>query len=575
MKKIMIWPFLIWFSLPVSLLAQPACEFFSVHVEALSASASRDTLTGAFLFCPQTVGNESFRAVADYDSDTIDFDPAALIYTWYFDGAYVDSPQATFAFDGPGAYPFHITVEDPLHACTTTLHLVAKVGTVPLFDGTLTSVAEVCAKEDVTLRGEVNPVTWTGFQTSVVETVAIPEGGVDMYESFLEFDVFGEDVRIDSVLDLDRICLTMDHVDFGQVKVELECPDGARIILKDYGDGGANLGEPVIWDDFTPGRGYQYCFSPLPLYGTMQQTSPEFHAYSDNAGNYYFNASFLPAGSYTPEENLQTLIGCPLNGKWSLRVTDNKQGENGFMHGWSLFFHESFYPDSLIFTPEIVREQWYRNNSPISGNPAIVSEDKEGEYTYRFEAEDNFGCTYDTIVTITVLPLPEAEITSDLEMPVCEGDSTYLRVLPVTGTDFDWVYQWMLGGSDLPSRIFDTIMVKEPATYSVMILDTLSGCREIFDFDFDAQNCELVIPNVFTPNADGINDMFEIEKLEHYPMAQMVVFNRWGRKIFEHPDYYNNWWDGQGNPDGVYFYVLKYERMGKVRYAEGSVTIIR
>ena len=554
---------------------QSACDFFSVQVEALSPVARYDTLSGSFMFCAETAGEEQFRAMVAYDSDTIDLDASSLIYTWVHAGETYATRQVSFILDGPGAYPFSLKVEDPLLGCSLTLYKVALVATVPTFNGTMPSLDVVCAKDAITLRGEANPVTWTGFPTAVEGTVPLDGDQAGPYETSLEFDVFGEEQLVDTVMDLDRICVHIDHVDFGQVRFELECPDGATIVLKDFGMGGANLGEPVIWDNFTPGRGYHYCFTPAPLFGTMEQTSPEFHAYSDQAGNYYFNAAFMPPGSYTPDESLQRLIGCPMNGRWTLRVFDNSMGGNGYMHGWSLFFDESYYPDSLIFTPEIVREQWYNERGPVSGNPAQVTENEEGEYTYRFEVEDNFGCVYDTIVAVKVLPLPEAEIISDLEMPVCEGDSTYLRVRPVAGSDFDWVYQWMIGASDMPDRVFDTIMVKEPATYTVMIIDTLTRCQDEFSFNFDDQNCELVIPNVFTPNADGLNDLFEIENLEHYPMAQIVIFNRWGKRVFEHPDYYNNWWDGQGHPDGVYFYVLKYERMGKVRYAEGSVTIIR
>ena len=561
--------------LPAHVHGQTACDFFSVQVEAMSATARYDTLNRSFLFCPETVGEESFRAVVSYDSDTIDLDVSSLIYTWVHAGETTDTPQASFLLDGPGAYPFSLEVEDPVLGCSLTVYRMAKVGTAPNFNGTMPSLDVVCARDAITLRGEANPVTWTGFPTAAEGTVPLDGDQSAPYETSLEFDVFGEGLLVDSVMDIDRICVSIDHVNFGQVRFELECPDGAIIVLKDFSMGGANLGEPVIWDDLTPGKGYQYCFSPSPLFGTMEQTSPDFHAYTDQAGNYYFNAAFMPAGSYTPDESLQILNGCPMNGRWTLRVYDNSVAGNGYVHGWSLFFHESYYPDSLIFTPEIVRKQWYRENNPVSGNPALVTENEEGEYTYRFEVEDNFGCMYDTIVAVRVLPLPEAEIYSDLEMPVCEGDSTYLWVRPVVGSDFDWVYQWMIGGSDLPNRVFDTIMVKEPATYTVLILDTLTMCQDEFSFNFDDQNCELMIPNVFTPNADGLNDLFEIENLEHYPMAQIVIFNRWGNRVFEHSDYYNNWWDGQGAPDGVYFYVLRYERMGKVRFAEGSVTIIR
>ncbi|UPT67604.1 MAG: gliding motility-associated C-terminal domain-containing protein [Sphingobacteriales bacterium JAD_PAG50586_3] len=64
----------------------------------------------------------------------------------------------------------------------------------------------------------------------------------------------------------------------------------------------------------------------------------------------------------------------------------------------------------------------------------------------------------------------------------------------------------------------------------------------------------IVIPNVFTPSkADGFNDTFVIENL--VPNSQLVIYNRWGIKVYESKDYKNDW-DGDGHSDGVYYYIL-------------------
>lgn len=545
---------------------QSICDSFTVDVE---------TSTGTLLFCPEPGKQQILRAVAGYETDTIAFDPATMTFTWHIDQQEYHGDQYAFVIEEPGALPFVLTVFDPVNTCTFTFVETIKVGTVPSFYDTRISEDVVCAKDFFTLIGVVRHTTWTGFPTEVIETQPIPRNAEGYYESSLEFTVFPDDEVIDTMFDIDRVCLIIDHVAEGEVMFELECPNGTTIVLKDFGAGEANLGEPVFYDTITPGRGYEYCFSSAPLFGTMAVTTPEFHDYTDNAGNYYASAAHMPAGSYTPDQPFADLRGCPLNGKWTLRVYDQSVEHNGFMHGWRLFFDDTFYPDSLMFTPGTDTQQWYMENTRISGNPATHSISDSGEAFLRFEVVDNFGCAYDTTLKVTVLPLPKAEIVSDLDMPVCEEDSTFLRVFPVSGSQFDWVYQWMIGENELPDRIFDTIMAKDPAIYTVMITDTITGCQDRFPFEFADQNCDLGIPNVFTPNGDGINDLFEMENLEHYPRTQIVIYNRWGKKVFEHSDYYNNWWDGHGHPDGVYFYVIKYERMGKVRYAEGAVTIIR
>lgn len=75
----------------------------------------------------------------------------------------------------------------------------------------------------------------------------------------------------------------------------------------------------------------------------------------------------------------------------------------------------------------------------------------------------------------------------------------------------------------------------------------------------------LTIPTGFSPNNDGINDTFVIPELTNYKDVHLIVFNRWGNKVFESDDYQNDW-DGtcQGNacigngilPEGTYFYSL-------------------
>ncbi len=73
------------------------------------------------------------------------------------------------------------------------------------------------------------------------------------------------------------------------------------------------------------------------------------------------------------------------------------------------------------------------------------------------------------------------------------------------------------------------------------------------------------IPGGFSPNGDGTNDLFVITGIEYYPSNNLVVFNRWGDKVYE-IDSYNSSWNGDSNkglrvgsnelPVGTYFYVL-------------------
>jgi gliding motility-associated-like protein len=85
-----------------------------------------------------------------------------------------------------------------------------------------------------------------------------------------------------------------------------------------------------------------------------------------------------------------------------------------------------------------------------------------------------------------------------------------------------------------------------------------------------------IIPNVFSPNGDGINDTWKIKYLGTYPDAIVDVFNRYGQLVF-HSIGYNTEWDGKYNgvdlPLGTYFYIIKLNQQ-KIPL-NGSITILR
>lgn len=66
------------------------------------------------------------------------------------------------------------------------------------------------------------------------------------------------------------------------------------------------------------------------------------------------------------------------------------------------------------------------------------------------------------------------------------------------------------------------------------------------------------LPNVFTPNGDGINDEFKLidSKAQCANLFSITVFNRWGQKVYEN-NRVSFSWDGGKSPDGVYFYIIE------------------
>ncbi|WP_353130960.1 gliding motility-associated C-terminal domain-containing protein, partial [Parapedobacter pyrenivorans] len=82
------------------------------------------------------------------------------------------------------------------------------------------------------------------------------------------------------------------------------------------------------------------------------------------------------------------------------------------------------------------------------------------------------------------------------------------------------------------------------------------------------------IPNVFTPNGDGKNDVFEIVGIEGFDRTEITVVNRWGNEVYRNNNYRNNW-DGQGLNEGTYYYVIITHEGGRQERYAGWVLIKR
>ena len=163
------------------------------------------------------------------------------------------------------------------------------------------------------------------------------------------------------------------------------------------------------------------------------------------------------------------------------------------------------------------------------------------------------GCTDSASVQITVLPKAEVSLGEDLQM--CEVKETILR----TDNSAADAYLWSDGSAE------SFLKVNQTGIYWVQTLK--NGCLATDSIYVEFIPClppivkTPFIPNIITPNHDGKNDTFRPQNLPPGKW-QLLIFNRWGVKIYETDDYKNNWPE-KTMTSGTYYYLLRSSEAGQ------------
>jgi gliding motility-associated-like protein len=150
---------------------------------------------------------------------------------------------------------------------------------------------------------------------------------------------------------------------------------------------------------------------------------------------------------------------------------------------------------------------------------------------------------------------PVASFVATPSSPVAPGQTiTFTSTSTLaTGsiTTTSWLFGDGTGGSGTPvGHAYD-----ETGIYTITLTVTGSaGCMDTVTMAYSVEGA-LNIPNVITPNGDGVNDYLKFKGLEALGSNNLSVFNRWGKKLFEQENYKNDW-NGGGYNDGTYFFIL-------------------
>ncbi|WP_424495116.1 gliding motility-associated C-terminal domain-containing protein [Salinimicrobium sp. GXAS 041] len=223
---------------------------------------------------------------------------------------------------------------------------------------------------------------------------------------------------------------------------------------------------------------------------------------------------------------------------------------------------------------------WYTDEA--LENPALA-EDVLVEGPYYVTQTNEGGCeSVATTITVTLDDTAAPTLAQGGNI-FCEFDNPTIADLEnniVEGGDINW-YDAATGGELLST----SNLLENGMTYYASLTDATSTCESStrLAVTVTLEACELVIPEAFSPNSDGINDRFEVENLAgEYPNYNMEIFNRWGNKVFT-GNSSNPSWDGTSDdgslgdgvlPAGVYFYILNFND-GQTAPIQGRVYLSR
>ncbi|WP_157741027.1 gliding motility-associated C-terminal domain-containing protein [Mucilaginibacter xinganensis] len=174
--------------------------------------------------------------------------------------------------------------------------------------------------------------------------------------------------------------------------------------------------------------------------------------------------------------------------------------------------------------------------------------------TYNVDVS-NDGCNDDSkTVTVTVRQNPVADGGGNKN--IFQGQSVKLNGI-IKGDEITNVYWTPATALDNPNLLTPTASPADDITYTLHIVS--QNCGTVSSNVFVRVYKKITVPNAFSPNNDGVNDTWNIEALITYPESSIMVFNRYGQKVYQSTGYAKAW-DGKYNgavlPGGTYYYII-------------------
>ena len=242
---------------------------------------------------------------------------------------------------------------------------------------------------------------------------------------------YGDFVTINSATSITIQGITTQNIDVDSINVIRTIkkeyhPYKNDIYLAQYGDYVRTISYIYQRDSIiNTGDTSQFLQTPIQnITGNTQYSDPPTQAYTD--------ATTVDLNGF------DNLIGCPLNGKWTIRICDDMANDNGWICGWWMDVKLSSATDWTYSVPidTVIWGGPYITNAKATTAIVAPSVKESGEFTYNVKVVDDFGCQWPATTKINIVKTPEVNLGADRE--ICEGQSFTLNAGNPGATHYDW-----------------------------------------------------------------------------------------------------------------------------------------
>ncbi|KAA3621461.1 MAG: PKD domain-containing protein [Bacteroidetes bacterium] len=386
----------------------------------------------------------------------------------------------------------------------------------------LTEDMTICQGESVTLEATSNfPIIWEDDNSGVPSRIVSPEHSTTYYIQTL-------DSTLCSVRDSIVVTVIGDEViNFSGVTI---CDGAAPLILEPSITTGSWSGPGIInaaeglFDPSVTGVGDHYV---------------TYNSGADCSDNFTMFVQVVPPPEIILEAD--TLSGCP-----PLIVEFNEIGPlSGISYSWD--FGNGTFSDMPLMASATYADQ---GSYDITVH-VVYSENCQNSETF----EDFIEVFEAPVADFDFSPNSPSNLSPDVEFTDISS-----------GVITEW--QWAFGNGDTSDKSSTTASFEMPGIYDVSLqVTSIDGCQDSISRQVTVKSIvNFYVPNAFSPNDDGINDLFEIYTIGPLQEYKITIFDRWGGMVFQSKSLNDPWdgdfFNGTKADVGVYTYVIEYKYQG-------------